>query len=384
MLAIALVLALSYLATIVYKQPSEEMVQLPPLELSAEMTLGQIAQANELPAKLIGKALGAEMPDQAKTKLGDLGISVEDARSEIIKAHALMIERQTKDFTKIYIKFGLWIVLMILPLVLMIRRRVSRAWRLAMLTGAIVVFGVILGSDPSPMGTVKDMIVLGGMHHVIFIPRLIALCVFLLLVVIANKFICTWGCQFGTLQEILYRLNRQGQKRRGILPLLHIPYAVSNTIRIVFFIIFTIVAFAWAFDLIGPIDPFKVYKPAALGIAGGIFVVVLLILSAVVYRPWCHLACPFGLVSWLFERLSFVKVRVDYEKCIACKACMHDCPSDAMRGILLKHKLPSDCFSCGDCLNSCPTGAVQFTRPGAIKAGEKTAATLKRLRDESS
>jgi polyferredoxin len=382
-LSIALVLGLSYLVTTAFKQPSEEIAQLPELKLGAEMTLGQIAQANGLPAKLIGKALGAQLPDQAKTKLGDLGISVDQARSEIRKAHALMVERQTKDFTKIFVKFGLWIVLLILPLILVLRRRVSRGWRLAMLSGAVLVFGVILGSDPSPMGTVKDMIVLGGMHRAVFIPRLIALGVFLLLVVIANKFICSWGCQFGALQELLYRLNRPGQKRRGLIPLLHIPYAVSNTVRILFFIIFSVVAFAWAFDLIGPIDPFKVYKPAALGIAGGSFVTVLLLLSAVIYRPWCHLACPFGLVSWLFERLSFFKVRVDYDKCIACKACMSNCPSDAMRGILLRQPMPSDCFSCGDCLSSCPTDAVQFARFGAFKPGDKGADALRRLRNQS-
>ncbi len=377
---IAATVGLAWLARAVLAEQKEEMPQLPELRLSAEMTLGQIAQANELPAKLIGRALEAELPDQAQTTLGELGIGVEDARREIIKAHALMIERQTKDFTKIYLKFSLWILLLILPLVLLIRRRLSRGWRLGMLAGAVLVFGIILGSDPSPMGTVKDMIALGGMHRVVFIPRLIALVVFLLLVVAANKFICSWGCQLGTLQELLYRLNRRGQKRRGVLPLLKIPYAVSNAVRIAFFVVFTVVAFAWAFDLIGPIDPFKVFNPPVLTALGAGFILLLLVLSPLIYRPWCHLACPFGLVSWLFERLSFVKVRVDYDKCIACKACMNDCPSDAMRGILLRHKLPSDCFSCGDCLASCPTGAVQFTRAGGVPRSQQTAEKLAKLR----
>ena len=128
---ILVVLGLSYLARIALAEQKEETPRQPELKLSAEMTLGQIAQANELPAKLIGKALGATMPDQAKTTLGELGLGVEDARREITKAHALMIERQTKDFTKIYVKFSLWILLLIVPLVLLLRRRLSRGWRLA-------------------------------------------------------------------------------------------------------------------------------------------------------------------------------------------------------------------------------------------------------------
>lgn len=68
---------------------------------------------------------------------------------------------------------------------------------------AAMVFDVALGSDPNPMGPVKDAVVLFGEHGVLFIPRLIALVVFVALVVLANKFICAWGCQLGTFQDFL-------------------------------------------------------------------------------------------------------------------------------------------------------------------------------------
>ena len=380
------VLLLSYAARQVAAEKPEGIPALGELTITADMTAQDIIRANNLPPKLVAKALdvevasGEDLPVYWDYTLEMHGLTAAEAKDAITRTHALMMERQTKDFTKIFIKFGLWIVLLIIPLVLLARPRMTRPWRLALLSGGVVIFGVILGSDPSPMGTVKDMIVLAGEYRVLFMPRLIALIVFLALVVFANKFICSWGCQFGVLQELLYRLNRPGQKRLGVIPLIRIPYAVSNTIRIVFFAAFTLVAFAWAFDLIGPIDPFKVYNPAMMMVTGFVVVIVLLVFSVVVYRPWCHLFCPFGLVSWLFERLSFIKVRVDYDKCIACKACMNDCPSEAMQGILLSHKLPSDCFSCGDCLASCPTGAVQFTRAGGVPRSQQTAEKLAKLR----
>jgi len=67
---------------------------------------------------------------------------------------------------------------------------------------AVCVFGIIPGSDPSPMGTVKDAIVLLDLKGMIFPPRLIAFGIFLLMVILANKYICSWGCRFGTLQDL--------------------------------------------------------------------------------------------------------------------------------------------------------------------------------------
>jgi len=51
-----------------------------------------------------------------------------------------------------------------------------------------------------------------------------------------------------------------------------------------------------------------------------------------------HLFCPFGLLSWLFEKLSIYKIRVNYETCTLCDACVNTCPSEAMGAILGKKK----------------------------------------------
>ncbi len=69
----------------------------------------------------------------------------------------------------------------------------------------------------------------------------------------------------------------------------------------IFFLLFTGVAFAWAADLIEPIDPFKIYKPTVIGIGGGGFLGFILIASLFVYRPWCEFFCPFGLIGWILE-----------------------------------------------------------------------------------
>jgi polyferredoxin len=79
-----------------------------------------------------------------------------------------------------------------------------------------------------------------------------------------------------------------------------------------------------------------------------------------VYRPFCHLICPFGLLSWLAERLSLVRVRVDRTTCNSCGACSRACPSDAAQGLIEGKVFAADCFSCARCLNVCPHDSLRY------------------------
>jgi len=391
LLTLAVVIGTSLWLRMVWSTPAEELPDTSSLAFGPQMTVGQVVKQvqpllpgePELAPKLVGKSLQVNPQESAQRTLAELGIEPTEAAAAIGRTLALKAERESKDFKRIFLKFGLWIILLIVPLVILARGGLTPRLRLVMLGSAVAIFGIILGSDPSPMGTVKDAVTLFGIHRAVFAPRIIALGVFLLLVVIANKFICSWGCQFGTLQEFIHRLNRPGKTGRSALPVIKLPFVLTNTVRILTFAALTLAAFIWAFDLIGLIDPFKVFKPAHLGWVGGAFLVIILVAALFTYRPWCNLFCPFGLVSWLFERLSFWKIRVDYGRCTACRACTKACPSQAMEGILTGKALPADCFSCGDCLPACPTSAVQFTRPGVIRPSEERGEILKKLSSEN-
>ncbi len=283
--------------------------------------------------------------------------------AEVSRSLALQKESASKDWRKIRIKFTLWTVVLAGVFALVRRRLVTSRVRVGLYAFSVLVFGVLLGSDPSPMGTVKDAVVLYGTAGAIFRPRVVALLAFLLMVVLANKFICGWGCQFGVLQDLVLRL-RTG--KRGVPAPWKPPFAVTNSIRIMFFLSLVLFAFGWAFDIIDPIDPFKIYKPAVLTIAGGAFLVVVLAASLFLYRPWCHLFCPFGLVGWVAEKISIFKIRVDYDSCIGCEACVKACPSSVMGAILKRDRVIPDCFACGSCIEVCPVNAVN------LRAGRRT------------
>jgi polyferredoxin len=88
--------------------------------------------------------------------------------------------------------------------------------------------------------------------------------------------------------------------------------------------------------------------------------ILFILISPFIYRTFCQVVCPFGLISWLLERASLARVTVDRQACTQCRACVQACPLEAMKGRLDRHRSPADCFSCARCLRSCDYGALDY------------------------
>ena len=359
-LVVALVVGLSAGSVALWGGKSEKIMDIPELTIDQTMTLAQFGQANELSNSVLKGVFGLQSKSDLEKKLSEFGLSDELIQKKIEGASALHSEEESKDWIKILVKFAAWIAFLVLAFFMMRRGLIGPASRKWLYISSVFIFGIVLGSDPSAMGTVKDAIVLFASKGVIFPPRMIALTVFLLMVLVFNKSICSWGCQAGVLQDLVFRLNRNRKDTKGILPQYKPSFAVTNTFRVLFFTLFTAAAVIWGLDLFEYIDPFKIFKPAALGAFGIAFVAVLLTSSLLVYRPWCHLFCPFGLVGWLVEKVSIFKIKVNYDTCIACEACSAACPSTVMDGILKRERTIPDCFSCANCIDVCPTDSVSL------------------------
>lgn len=348
-----------------------------PLALTPDTTVQELAEASGVPLPLLARALDLQRTDDTARSLAQLGIAPTEAQQRVRGAKALISEQVSKNWRMIAAKFAAWSIFLTLVFLLLRRRLITAKVRLFLLASSVLVFGILFGPSQSPMGTVKDAIALWARDHVIFLPRLIAFLLFLLGVVLANKFICAWGCQFGVLQDLLFRLGRDRLDRRGVIRQVKAPFVLSHCVRGACFIIFTGAALAWAVDLIEPVDPFQVYSPGRIGVVGGIFLGLLLVASIFIYRPWCHFLCPFGLVGWVAESFSLTHIRVNYDTCIACQQCARACPSTVMEAILKQDRVIPDCFACGVCLKVCPTQSISFTAgrratppTGKFSAGE--------------
>ena len=361
-ITLAIVIITSIVSVNMWAEEEEVIAEDLQLKITAEMTVAEFGETNALSKTLLKDVFDLQSPEQMQEPLTSFGMSLDQLELKVNKQHALATEDATKNWFKIPLKFSLWFLFMVICFVVLLKKKTTKNTRLILYGLSFTIFGIILGADPSPMGTVKDAIVLYASKGVIFKPRMVAFAIFILTVILANKFICSWGCQLGTLQDFIFRLNRNSKDSgRGSLPQFKIPFVVSNSIRVLFLVALVWVAFVWAYDISHEIDPFKIFKPMKMSFIGWIFIPGILVLSLFVYRPWCHLFCPFGLIGWLFEKLSLYRIKVDYDKCISCYACDKACPSPVMGTILKRDKVViPDCFSCGNCIESCPADAVSF------------------------
>jgi len=190
--------------------------------------------------------------------------------------------------------------------------------------------------------------------------KVLAFIFFAVLALVGNKLICGWACPFGALQELAYHLPilRKLKKRR-------LPFVVSNTIRGVLFVVVLLVLSGIVGGQKGVViyhyvNPFNLFNLDIETVAVGLTIVVALVVSFGFYRPFCQFVCPFGLVSWLLERASIFRVKIDDSRCTNCGACIRACPLDAAKDRVAGKTFAADCFSCARCLNVCPTDAIQY------------------------
>ncbi|MFA4986747.1 MAG: 4Fe-4S dicluster domain-containing protein, partial [Candidatus Brocadiia bacterium] len=321
LLVVAGVIVASYLIAPLWE------VEQSPMSIHPGITVREFRDANGLSNRQMGYFYPGEdikaILDQPMFK----GKQFENMTVSQMSIWLSFVREDSKNWQKIVIKFALWLLFIGTAFFLLRKSLITAAYRKWFYLATTVIFGVILGADPSPMGTVKDAIVRLATRHDVFIPRLIAFGGFILLTIVANKFICSWGCQLGTLQDFLFRLGRDSADRKGAILQFKLPFALTNSVRVAFFAALSAAASIYAFDLVQWIDPFKVFNPAVLALSGAIFLELLLVASLFVYRPWCHLFCPFGLVGWLAEKVSIFRIRVDRQKCISCGKCAAVCPS---------------------------------------------------------
>ena len=120
--------------------------------------------------------------------------------------------------------------------------------------------------------------------------------------------------------------------------------------------------------------PLVASNPALQSALGWIFnwkvaiLVVLLLLSVVVYRPFCRYLCPLGAICGLFNPHRVLSLRGGQDKCVDCGLCARACGF----GIRTNETPNSpECIRCGECLKTCPHGAICSTlsrRKGKKKA----------------
>jgi polyferredoxin len=175
----------------------------------------------------------------------------------------------------------------------------------------------------------------------------------LVLSIIGNKLFCGWVCPVGVLQEIIHRIPFPEHFKKKL------PFKWTNMIRIAVFLLFLVLLFFAGFSIYGYLNPFEFFH-FGFQLIAIVMLLVTLIASLFIFRPFCYFLCPLGLITWLAEHIAIVKVKVDGDKCTKCNICVEKSPCPTVPSILEGKKSRPDCHPCGRCIEVCPEKALRF------------------------
>lgn len=187
-----------------------------------------------------------------------------------------------------------------------------------------------------------------------------------------GRFVCGWLCPFGLIQDLLHKIpfvKKIGTFRSD---------RFLRKLKYVIFLVFVILLPMFVVDMLGQGAPYfcKLICPAGT-LEGGIplvllnsamrtavgwlyawknvLLVVIVLLSVVIYRPFCKYICPLGAVYSVFNPIAVFRYRVDKEACVHCGACAKACKMQVDPSETPNHP---ECIRCGSCKKVCPTGAI--------------------------
>ncbi|MFA6890714.1 MAG: 4Fe-4S binding protein [Sphaerochaetaceae bacterium] len=187
-----------------------------------------------------------------------------------------------------------------------------------------------------------------------------------------GRLVCGWLCPFGLVQEALHKipLGRKWKRLPGDRILVWLKY-VLLALFVILLPLFAVDAFGlgttWFCKYVCPQGTLEAGVPLALvdsalrSSLGFLYrwkvtiLIVVIVFSVFVYRPFCRYVCPLGAVYGFFNKVSLYRFEVDETRCVHCDACRKACPMD-----LSVWKDPNQmlCIRCGKCKSACPTGAI--------------------------
>jgi ferredoxin-type protein NapH len=192
-----------------------------------------------------------------------------------------------------------------------------------------------------------QMLVLGdvqGLGGPLIVAGL-GLTLILVLIFVFGRFYCGYLCPVGAAQEAVSRLSPYSVR----IPWKNLPGAV----RLVVLGAFLLLAYTSSFGLLYPFG-IRDFFALSVSVASIVFVGTLVI-SAMVYRPFCRFICPFGALAALAAMPAIFKIRRT-ETCTECGKCERACPTDEAKYGDLK----GECYLCGRCMETC-------TQPSSLR-----------------
>ncbi|SHH44777.1 4Fe-4S binding domain-containing protein [Caloranaerobacter azorensis DSM 13643] len=190
--------------------------------------------------------------------------------------------------------------------------------------------------------------------------------------VLLGRFVCGWLCPFGLIEELLYKIPSPKLKvSKKFQKLKYLKYFI-----LVIFVI--LMPMFWVNDMgigfptfckyicpVGTLEggiPLVILNKSLRSIVGFIFawkvalLIIVIILSIIIFRPFCRFICPLGAIYSLFNPISVYRLDIDSSKCTECGNCAKKCKLDIE---VYKNPNSLECIRCGECIDNCSNNAIK-------------------------
>ena len=268
------------------------------------------------------------------------------------------------------------------------------------LTLAVIFLGLVTLLFLDFTGTLHAW--LSWMAAIQFLPAVLALhfivvAVWVVITLVFGRIYCSIVCPLGVMQDVVSWFSGRRNKKRKRLRFSYSP--AKQWLRYTMLIIFVVALIAGVGSLAALLAPYSSYGRIAQNVFQPIYLlgnnalaymsermdsyafysrevwmrslptfiitvatfVVLVILAWRNGRTYCNTICPVGTMLSFFARFSWMKIRIDEDKCIGCGLCAKGCKSACID--FKHHKIDySRCVVCGDCLDNCHKNALHFGR----------------------
>ncbi len=191
---------------------------------------------------------------------------------------------------------------------------------------------------------------------------------------IFGRFICGFLCPFGWFQDLLHKIPSKKISTKKIYFLSYLKYLILLLFVFILPMIFVNSSnmgspfFCKYICPVGILEggiPLSIANKSIAHSLGKLFLlklsilIIFILLSIIFYRPFCKWICPLGAFYSFFNKVSFIKYRVNENKCISCRKCSKICMMDVD---ITKNASSLECIRCGKCINICPTKAITIEK----------------------
>ncbi|MCK5825377.1 MAG: 4Fe-4S binding protein [Ichthyobacteriaceae bacterium] len=182
-----------------------------------------------------------------------------------------------------------------------------------------------------------------------------------------GKVFCGWVCYLGAIQEFIHISKfKVLQSEKAQIIMRRVRYVIFGLLIIQLSLTQSI---EWC-----KMGPFKViFNLFSPNITGYVLMVVLLVSSLFIHRPFCKMVCPAGLIFGWVTKIPGAAILGINDSCAGCKTCNTACEINAITRDGKTSKLDNqECIMCGSCMDDCKIKSINPLTNGKNHHGKIT------------